>query len=244
MFDIFLHPESWIALLTLTLLEIILGVDNLVFLTVITARLPKSQQKVARQAGLLMACIMRLLLLAAITWLTRLVHPLFTLFSHAFSIRDLVLIGGGVFLLAKATSEIHASVIVTPDTKLKQHLSFMWVIVQVMLLDIIFSLDSVITAVGMAQDFIIMAIAIIIAVAMMLWASTPLSNLINKYPTLKMLALSFLILVGMVLVADGFGIHVPRPYLYFAIAFSLLVEVLNIFARKKRRNRGNQLPGK
>lgn len=244
MLEIFSHPEAWLALLTLTLLEIILGVDNLVFLSIITSRLPQAKQKAARQIGLLAACGMRLLLLATITWLIRFTQPLFSLMGQDFSGRDLILIGGGIFLLAKATSEIHQDVLEEEEPALKPRLNMFWVIIQIMLLDIIFSLDSVITAVGMVQEFIIMALAIVIAVFMMLWASTPLSRLIQAYPTLKMLALSFLILVGAVLVADGFGFYMPRGYLYFAIAFSLFVETLNIFARNKRRKVSKELRGK
>lgn len=241
MLEIFSHPETWLALLTLTLLEIILGVDNLVFLSIVTSRLPQAKQKAGRQIGLLAACVMRILLLAAITWLIRFAQPLFSFMGQAFSGRDLILIGGGIFLLAKATSEIHQDVLETEEVILKPRLSMFWVILQIMVLDIVFSLDSVITAVGLVQEFIIMALAIIIAVFMMLWASAPLSRLIQTYPTLKMLALSFLILVGAVLVADGFGFHMPRGYLYFAIAFSLFVETLNIFARKKRRKVSKEL---
>ena len=244
MLEIFSHPEAWLALLTLTLLEIILGVDNLVFLTIVTSRLPQAKQKAARQIGLLAACVMRLLLLATIIWLIKFTQPLFTFMGQSFSGRDLILIAGGIFLLTKATSEIHQDVLETEEPVLKPRLNMFWVIVQIMLLDIIFSLDSVITAVGMVQEFIIMAFAIIIAVMMMLWASAPLSRLIQAYPTLKMLALSFLILVGAVLVADGFGYHMPRGYLYFAIAFSLFVETLNIFARNKKQKRLKELRGK
>lgn len=235
MFEIFLHPEAWISLVTLTLLEIVLGIDNLVFISVITNRLPPVKQNAARQVGLLLACIMRLLLLTTIAWLTHFSQPLFSIFNQYFSIRDLVLIGGGLFLIAKSTSEIHITVVA--DEKIIEPLikiSFLSVIIQIMLLDIIFSLDSVITAVGMAKEFIIMAIAIVIAVLMMLWASAPLSRFINSYPTIKILALSFLLLVGVVLIADGFSFHVPRGYLYFAIAFSIFVEMLNILRGRRR----------
>lgn len=235
MLTIFAHGEAWVALLTLTILEIILGIDNLVFISVITSRLPVHRQKLARQLGLLLACITRLLLLGGITLLTHFTQPLFTLIGHSFSVRDLILIIGGIFLLAKATSEIHASVASEKlQAKLARTAKFMFIIIQVMFLDIIFSLDSVITAVGLAQEFIIMALAIIIAILVMIWLSTPLSRLIQNYPSVKMLALSFLLLVGLVLIADGFGTHVPRGYLYFAIAFSLFVETLNIFAGRRK----------
>lgn len=240
MFEIFLHPEAWISLITLTLLEVVLGIDNLVFISVITNRLPPAKQKAARQVGLLLACGMRLLLLTTIAWLTHFSQPLFTIFGQSLSVRDLVLIGGGLFLIAKSTSEIHVSVGGEEEESLKKtvkKISFTSVILQIMLLDIIFSLDSVITAVGMAREFIIMAIAIIIAVLMMILASAPLARLINNYPTIKMLALSFLLLIGVVLIADGFDFHVPRGYLYFAIAFSIFVEVMNIIAGRRSRPR-------
>lgn len=222
------------SLLTLTALEIVLGVDNIVFISVVTTRLPKHKQKSARQFGLMLACITRLLLLATITWITKLTHVLFTIQGHSFSWRDLVLIAGGLFLLAKGTSEIHMSV-VSPDNPVssKPSARFGWVLIQIMVLDIIFSLDSVITAVGMAQEYIVMATAIVIAVLLMLVASEPLSRFIQKYPTLKMLALSFLLLVGLALIADGFAFHIPREYLYFAIAFSIFVEILNIIAGRR-----------
>lgn len=235
MVDIFLMPETWISLLTLTLLEIVLGIDNLIFITVITNRLPPAKQFAARQTGLLLACGMRLLLLTTIAWLTHFSQPLFSVFNQSFSLRDIVLISGGLFLLAKSTSEIHVNVISKEEAlRLGKRISFSSVIMQVMLLDIIFSLDSVITAVGMAQEFVVMATAIIIAVFMMLWASGPLGRFINAYPTIKMLALSFLLLVGVALIADGFSFHIPRGYLYFAIAFSIFVEILNILGGRRR----------
>lgn len=230
------EPQAWASLLTLTMLEIVLGIDNLVFLSVITSRVPSNNQKAARQFGLMLACVSRLLLLALITWMTKFTHPLFTIAGQAFSWRDLVLLAGGLFLLAKSTSEIHVDVTpAIPEARSKLSANFWWVIIQIMILDIIFSLDSVITAVGMAQEFVIMALAIIIAVLLMLLASEPLSRFIHAYPTLKMLALSFLLLVGVVLIADGLGFHIPRGYLYFAIAFSIFVEILNILAGRRRR---------
>jgi predicted tellurium resistance membrane protein TerC len=231
-------PHFWAGLLTLTALEIILGIDNLVFISVITERLPLVQQKRARQFGLLLACLTRLLLLAAISWITKLTHPLFSIAEQSFSWRDLILIAGGLFLLAKGTSEIHVDVTrqIQP-LKASRAAGFLSVVVQIMILDIIFSLDSVITAIGIAQQFVVMALAIIIAVIMMLFASEPLSRFIHAYPSLKMLALSFLLLVGMILIADGFAFHIPRGYLYFAISFSLFVEILNIIAVRRRPNR-------
>lgn len=240
MLELLFSPQAWISLLTLTALEIVLGIDNLIFISLITQRLPSSQQRSARRFGLLLACLTRLLLLATITWITQFTQPLFTLARHAFSGRDLILIFGGLFLLAKGTSELHLNVsqITEKTKKLRQFSQFYVVIFQIMLLDIIFSLDSVITAVGMAQEFIIMALAIIIAIALMIWASDPLSHFINSYPNLKILGLSFLLLIGLVLVADGFGLHVPRAYLYFAIAFSVFVEWLNVLAARWQKKKG------
>jgi predicted tellurium resistance membrane protein TerC len=234
MFDLIFSPEAWISLLTLTVLEISLGIDNLVFISIVTNRLPKNQQRSARQFGLLLACLTRLLLLGTLAWMTQFTQPLFTLAGHVFSGRDLVLIIGGLFLLAKGTSELHLNVAgpVKKGNKLQRYSQFSIVTIQIMVLDIIFSLDSVITAVGMAQEFIIMVLAIIIAIALMIWGSGPISHFINAYPNLKILGLSFLLLIGLVLVADGFGFHVPRAYLYFAIAFSIFVEWLNILASR------------
>lgn len=235
MLELFFSPEAWVSLLTLTALEIVLGIDNLVFISLVTNRLPVAKQRSARQFGLLLACVTRLLLLATITWMTRFTHPLFTLANHAFSGRDLILILGGVFLLAKGTSELHFNVNQIDEKLSKYPFSrFSVVILQIMLLDIIFSLDSVITAVGMAQEFIIMVLAIMVAMGLMIWVSGPLSRFINTYPSLKILGLSFLLLIGLVLVADGFGLYVPRGYLYFAIAFSVFVEWLNILATRWR----------
>lgn len=241
MFELFFSPEAWISLLALTALEIILGIDNLVFIAIVTNRLAQSQQRSARQFGLLLACVTRLLLLATLAWMTKFTQPLFTLVGHIFSGRDLVLILGGLFLIAKGTSELHFNVTIVTEKKssLHRYSQFSMVIIQIMLLDIIFSLDSVITAVGMAQEFIIMALAIIIAIALMIWASGPLSHFINTYPNLKILGLSFLLLIGLVLVADGFGMHVPRAYLYFAIAFSVFVEWLNILANRWRQKKNS-----
>jgi predicted tellurium resistance membrane protein TerC len=230
-------PQIWASLLTLTLLEIVLGIDNLVFISILSQRVVKHLQKRARRIGLLMAVISRLFLLATASWVAKLTTPLITVFSRGFSGRDLLLIGGGLFLLVKATHEIHSGFddVHQPVAEVnKKPAKFTSVITQIMLFDIIFSLDSVITAVGMAQDFIIMALAIIIAVLTMLFASEPLSRFIHTYPTLRMLALSFLLLVGMVLFADGFGFHIPRGYIYFAMGFSLAVETLNITLLKRR----------
>lgn len=242
MLELFLCPKTWISLLTLTALEIVLGIDNLIFISVLTNRLPDAQQKHARQFGLILACIIRLLLLATITWLTQFTHPFVSIMESTFSGRDLILIGGGIFLLAKGTSELHLNITAIEEKtgSLRRCSRFSAVIIQIMLLDIIFSLDSVITAIGMAQEFIVMAIAIILAIALMIWASGPLNKFITTYPTLKILGLSFLLLVGLILLADGFGLHIPRGYLYFAITFSIFVEWMNILAAgwRQRRKKG------
>ncbi|MDS4025820.1 MAG: TerC family protein [Candidatus Contendobacter sp.] len=228
--------EILASLLTLTALEIVLGIDNLVFISILSNRLPVEQQSSARRIGLALAVISRLLLLASIAWLAGVTAPLFTIFEHAVSLRDLVLLGGGLFLLAKGTTEIHATVDgVEEEMRETRAASFMAVIIQIMVLDIVFSLDSVITAVGMAQRLSVMAAAIIIAVIIMLFAADPLSRFIHENLSVKMLALSFLILVGVTLVADGMGFHIPKGYLYFAIAFSVGVEALNLTATKRRR---------
>jgi predicted tellurium resistance membrane protein TerC len=236
--DFLLDPQIWASLLTLTALEIVLGIDNLVFISILSNRLPVEQQVRARRTGLALAVITRLLLLASIAWLVGLTTPLFSVFEHGFSLRDLILLGGGLFLLAKGTTEIHATVEgVEEEMKEAKAASFMMVILQIILLDIVFSLDSVITAVGMAQHLSVMALAIIIAVIIMMFAAEPLSRFIHEHVSVKMLALSFLILVGVALIADGLGFHIPKGYLYFAIAFSIGVEILNLMATKRRRRK-------
>jgi predicted tellurium resistance membrane protein TerC len=236
--DFLLDPQIWASLITLTALEIVLGIDNLVFISILSTRLPADQQVSARQTGLALAVITRLLLLASIAWLAGLTAPLFRVLEHGVSLRDLILIVGGLFLLTKGTTEIHATVEGVED-EIREHgsVSFTAVIVQIMILDIVFSLDSVITAVGMAQHLPVMATAIVIAVVIMLFAAEPLSAFIHAHLSVKMLALSFLILVGMALIADGLGFHIPKGYLYFAIAFSVGVEALNLMAAKRRRRR-------
>jgi predicted tellurium resistance membrane protein TerC len=233
------NPEVWASLVTLTALEIVLGIDNLVFLAILAARLPPHQQNRARQVGLAVALVSRLALLASIAWIMGLTRPVFDLFGHSVSWRDIVLIGGGLFLLYKGTREIHHRFEADePDESARaQQSSFAGVIAQIGLLDIVFSLDSVITAVGMANAFSVMAVAIIIAVLIMLIASKPLTAFVEQYPTVKMLALSFLLLIGMTLVADGAGFHVPKGYVYAAIGFSVGVEVLNQLVAKRRRSR-------
>jgi len=234
--DFLLDPQTWASLLTLTALEIVLGIDNLLFIAILSNKLPEHQQKAARRSGLALAVITRLLLLASVFWLTKATAPLFSVFDHAVSVRDLILLGGGLFLLAKGATEIHATVDGgEEEIRSAKAVGFITVIVQIMILDIVFSLDSVITAVGMAQHLGVMAAAIIIAVGIMMFAAEPLSQFINTHLSVKMLALSFLILVGMALVADGMGAHIPKGYLYFAIAFSVAVEALNLTATRRRR---------
>jgi predicted tellurium resistance membrane protein TerC len=241
--DVLLDPQVWASLLTLTALEIVLGIDNLVFISILSNRLPAEQQAKARRTGLALAVITRLLLLASIAWLVRLTAPLFSVFEHGVSLRDLILLSGGLFLLAKGTTEIHATVEgVEEELREVKATSFAMVIIQIMILDIVFSLDSVITAVGMAQHLPVMALAIIIAVVIMMFAAEPLSQFIEEHISVKMLALSFLILVGVALIADGMGFHIPKGYLYFAIAFSVGVEALNLAATKRRRRRKQARP--
>jgi predicted tellurium resistance membrane protein TerC len=231
-------PGAWIALLTLTVLEIVLGIDNIVFISVLTGRLPVSEQPRARRVGLGVALVMRVALLLAISWVVGLTQPLLSLAGFDFSGRDVILIGGGLFLLAKATTEIHEGLEGeggdrAPGRSGRAAATFGGVIAQIALLDIVFSLDSVITAVGMANQIPVMVAAIAIAIAVMLVASGPLSRFVEEHPTVKMLALSFLLLIGMSLVADGFGVHVPKGYIYFAMGFSVFVELLNLRVRRR-----------
>jgi predicted tellurium resistance membrane protein TerC len=229
--------EIWASLLTLTALEIVLGIDNLVFIAILAGRLPAEQQNRARQLGLAMALLTRLALLASITWIIGLTQPVFDLSGHPVSWRDIVLAAGGLFLLYKGTREIHHALEDDrPEGEDAEHArtSLIGVVTQIMVLDVVFSLDSVITAVGMANTLWVMATAIIIAVAIMLAASGPLAEFVQRHPTVKMLALSFLILIGMTLIADGAGFHVPKGYIYAAIGFSVGVETLNQFAARRR----------
>jgi predicted tellurium resistance membrane protein TerC len=228
----FLTSEGILALVTLTFLEIVLGVDNVIFISILSSKLPVSQQGRARRTGLLAAMVMRILLLLSIAWVIRLTAPLFTTFRRPVSGRDLILIGGGLFLLGKATLEIHdklegeeghSSARVAP--------SFGAVIAQIMVLDIVFSLDSVITAVGMAEDISIMVTAVVLAVGVMMFAAEPISTFVNRHPTVKVLALSFLLLIGLSLVGDGLGMHIPKGYIYFAMGFSVFVEMVNLRVR-------------
>ena len=236
--DLLLDAQLWASLLTLTALEIVLGIDNLIFISIVSGRLPANRQRSARRIGLALAVITRLLLLAGIAWLVGLTQPLFAVRGHPVSLRDIILAAGGLFLLAKGTAEIHATMEgVEEEIRQSQAKSFGAVIAEILLLDIVFSLDSVITAVGMARHISVMAAAIVIAVAVMLLAAEPLSRFVQTHLSVKLLALAFLILVGMALIADGIGFHIPRGYLYFAIAFSVFVEILNLRAAKRRREK-------
>ncbi len=227
-----------VSFLSLTLLEIILGIDNLVFLAIITQRLPKHLQSRARKLGLTLAWISRLLLLASALWLIKHTYPIITIFNMGFSWHDIFLIAGGMFLLVKSTQEIHTEMEPEEDIeRISKYASFTVVVIQIALLDIIFSIDSVLTAIGLTQRFWLMASAITIAIITMICASEPLSRFVEKNPTIKMLALSFLILIGMVLIADAFDTHIPRGYIYFAMGFSLFVEILNIVKRKRRKKK-------
>lgn len=230
------NPEVWIALLTLAVLEIVLGVDNLVFISIAVSRLPPDRRPAARRFGLALACGTRILLLLTLAYLAGISVPLFSIHDKEISVRDLILIGGGLFLLIKGTMEIHESVEGGNGEGARGYAStaFGMVIVQIAVIDIVFSLDSVITAIGLVQQKWIMVVAILMAVGVMLWASDAIGEFIDRHPTIKMLALSFLILVGMALVAEGLDFHIPRAYLYFAMAFSAAVEALNMLARRRR----------
>ena len=231
--DAFFTTDGILALITLTLLEIVLGVDNVIFISILSSKLPAADQPRTRRVGLLAAMVMRILLLLSIAWIIRLTAPLFSAFGRGVSGRDLVLIGGGLFLLGKATLEIHerlegeeghSSARVAP--------SFAAVIAQIMLLDIVFSLDSVITAVGMADEIAIMVVAVMLAVGIMMFSAEPISRFVNRHPTIKVLALSFLLLIGVSLVGEGLGMHLPKGYIYFAMGFSVFVEMINLRVRR------------
>ena len=229
-------PEAWIALLTLTILEIVLGIDNVVFISILAGKLPHEQQAKARRLGLALAMIMRIALLFSITLIIRLTAPLFTVLGEEISGRDLVLIIGGLFLLAKSTHEIHERLEGEEgESSVRVKPSLASVLVQIMLLDIVFSLDSVITAVGMAEDLGVMVTAVVIAVLFMMVFAGPVSSFVDRHPTVKMLALSFLLLIGIALVADGLNQHIPKGYIYFAMAFSVGVELLNLRMQKGKK---------
>jgi predicted tellurium resistance membrane protein TerC len=234
-------PAAWAALVTLIAMEVILGIDNLIFIAILTNKLPEPQRPLARRVGLGLALVMRLALLGTIAIIVQLTSPIFSVFGHGFSWRDLILIAGGLFLVWKATKEIHHRVDPDPEPDLFNRktatLGLAAALGQIILLDLVFSIDSIITAVGMTQHVEIMVIAVVVAVIAMMVAATPLSNFISANPTVVMLALGFLLMIGMVLLAEGFGAHVPKGYIYAAMAFSVAVEGLNILARRARRKR-------
>ena len=239
MIELLTSPEAWAALLTLTALEIVLGIDNVIFLSVIVSRLPELQAKRARQIGLALALVFRIMLLSVLVWLIGLTQTVVTVNDKGFSWRDIILIGGGLFLIGKATHEIHREMearepghedVPAPN-------AFFWVIVQIIIIDMVFSLDSIITAIGMAEHLEIMIAAVIIAVIVMYVSAVPVTKFVSEHPTTKMLALAFLVLIGLALVADGFQFHIPRGYIYFAITFSAAVEFFNVLARRNRRKR-------
>lgn len=239
MFGWLLDPSAWMALATLTLLEIVLGIDNIIFIAILVGKLPKEQRDKARILGLALAMITRIGLLASLFWIMKLTQPLFTIFENEISGRDIILIIGGLFLIYKSTHEIHSQLESSEDEKQisKKSLRFFPALIQIAILDIIFSLDSVITAVGMADHLEVMIIAIILAVLIMMVASKSISDFVEKNPTIKTLALAFLILIGIALIADGLDFHIPKGYIYFAMAFSLIVECINIYASKKTKKK-------
>ena len=230
------NPEIWIALATLTALELVLGIDNIIFISILAGKLPPAQRDKARRTGILLAAVTRLALLLVIAWIIGLTAPLFSLLGQAFSWRDLILIGGGLFLIAKATHEIHqklegATERVGPAAAAAA--SFGGVIAQIMLLDIVFSLDSIITAVGMVDERWVMVAAIVVSIVFMLAFAKPIGDFVERHPTVKVLALAFLIMIGLVLIADGFGLHIPKGYIYTAMAFSVFVELINLWIRRR-----------
>lgn len=228
------NPEAWIALLTLTALEIVLGIDNIIFISILVSRLPREKRDKARILGLGLAMVTRIMLLLSITWVMRLTTPFFAVFGREISGRDLILIIGGLFLLWKSTMEIHESLEGEEETRTARAAAgFMAILAQIAVLDIVFSLDSVITAVGLANDVMVMVIAIMAAVVVMMFSSRSIGEFVDRHPTIKVLALSFLVMIGVTLIIEGFGLHIPKGYIYFAMAFSVTVEMLNIRMRRK-----------
>lgn len=238
MTQMLLSPAIWLSFATLALLEVVLGIDNIIFLSIITGKLPKHQQPMARRIGLIMALLMRIILLSMVAWIATLTNPVFSVGDHGVSWRDMIMLGGGLFLLYKGTGEIHHTMEGDEEghSSVKKA-SFVWIIAQIAILDLVFSLDSVITAVGMSDHLEVMIAAVVFSIGVMLLAAEPISKFVADHPTIKMLALSFILLVGMVLIADGLHLHIPKGYLYFAIAFSLGVETLNLLAAKRRQRK-------
>ncbi len=236
MLDLLADPQSWLAFVTLSLLEIVLGFDNIIFISLLVGRLPPARQESARVTGLALAMLTRIALLFSIVWLTRLTRPLFHFGEHGVSGRDLILLGGGLFLLAKSVSEIHHTLEGAgrqSESARRVYASFMMIVLQIGAVDIVFSLDSVFTAVGLAKDIAIMVAAIVVSIIVMMWVARSVSAFIERYPTIKMLALAFLILIGAALVAEGVHFEIPKGYLYFAMAFAIVVELVNIRLRRK-----------
>ena len=250
MFEWIASPEAWIALATLVALEIVLGIDNIIFISILVGRLPAEQRNLGRRLGLGLAMLTRLALLFSLVWIMGLVEPWFTVFEQEISGRDVILIGGGLFLLAKSTHEIHASLEIPVESHgeaTPKYAGFASILVQIAIIDIVFSLDSVITAVGLVEHLSIMVIAIVISVGVMLVSARPIGEFVDAHPTIKMLALSFLLMIGLTLMAEGFDVHVPKGYIYFAMAFSVGVEVLNMRLRRGMERRAmrlsKQMPG-
>ena len=232
-------PHAWVALATLTALEVVLGIDNIIFISILVGRLPAEQRDAARRAGLALAMVSRLALLFTLSWIMQLTEPLFTVLGQAISGRDLILLGGGLFLIWKATHEVHGALEgeehTGGDASAAARANFASILVQIAIIDVVFSLDSVITAVGLVDQISVMVTAIVLTVGLMMVAARPIGDFVDRHPTVKMLALSFLILVGMALVAEGAGFHIPKGYIYFAMAFSVAVEMLNIRVRTRRK---------
>ncbi|MGK2960369.1 MAG: TerC family protein [Candidatus Malihini olakiniferum] len=236
MFNLIVDPNEWLALSTLTILEIVLGIDNIIFLSLVVAKLPKAQQNKARRIGLLGAMLMRLGLLASITWVIRLTNPLFKMMENEISVRDLILFFGGLFLIWKSSREVHETIEGGLEEHTSQVHSFFGAIVQIMLLDIIFSIDSVITAVSLSDHLFIMMAAVVITVGVMIFSARAISEFVDRHPSVKMLALSFLILIGFTLILESVDVHVPKGYIYFAMFFSMSAEALNLMRSKKATN--------
>lgn len=242
MFEWLMSPEAWVALATLMALEIVLGIDNIIFISILVGRLPERQRDSARRLGLALAMLTRLLLLFSLSWVMGLVDPLFSVLGYEISGRDIILVVGGLFLLAKSTHEIHSSFEVREEeAKASGASGFYLILAQIAVLDIVFSLDSVITAVGLVEQLEIMVIAVVASVGVMLFAAKPIGDFVDANPTVKMLALAFLIVVGITLIAEGFDTHVPKGYIYFAMAFSFMVEMLNIRLRSRRDEHAKNL---
>ncbi len=238
MFEWIANPQAWVALLTLTVLEIVLGIDNIIFITILVGRVEKPKRNKARVLGLALAMVTRILLLLSLTWIMGVTEPLFEILGNQISGRDLILIVGGLFLIGKSTHEIHASLELEEEpVSEKVHSGFVNVLIQIAILDVVFSLDSVITAVGLAEEIMVMILAIVLAVLVMMAAAKAIGNFVDEHPTIKMLALSFLILVGVSLFGEGLDFHIPKGYIYFAMAFSVGVEFLNMKVRERRKRK-------